>query len=816
VIKLETIYIEELRGIRKLKLELGQKTFAISGPNGSGKSGVIDAIEFGLTGQIGRLSGRGTKGLSVTEHGPHVDKSKFPEAAFVELKVYLPTLRKSATIMRTISEPKKPKITPFDPDIKAVLAKVAEHPELTLSRREILRFILIEPTKRSEEVQTILKLESVGHIRSALNTAHNRLQTALKGAIGQTKSAQETLQRHINIATLQAKDLIEAVNTRRKVLGVELIPALTADTKLDAGLTSEAGPPPFNKQSALRDLNALSEKFATFAEVGKSDCDGIIAGLKKLEDDPALFAALQDRALIEKGLDLVQGPACPLCDREWENEAALLAHLKAKFAKSDEAGKLQTALLKHGTALSGEIAKLTALISAVERIASGEQPSFAQSLSKWRGSLDELKGKLTSLDGLADVKSRIEDGWLGAPKNFAVSFASLTDKVNEKPDQTAMIDAQTFLSLAQTRLEDFRESRRKEKAAKIACDAAEATYETYCRVMEDELNQLYDDVQEEFSAFYRQINQDDESKFTAKLTPTAGRLDFDVNFYERGLFPPAAYHSEGHQDGMGVCLYLALMKRLLGDGFSLALLDDVVMSVDSGHRREFCRLLKTNFPDTQFIITTHDRLWAEQMKSEGLVTAKTSIAFYGWSIETGPLVESNEEIWQEIEGSLVKGKVGAAAGTLRRHLEYLASVLADGVGGQPRYHADGNYDLGELLPAALSRVKKLFGQAADAAQSWSNDTEKATALTLKDALSKATTATNIEQWAVNKAIHYNAWANFDKNDFAPVVSAFKALLDCLRCKICDSWLYVVPPRGTPEALRCNCGKVNLNLNSKAR
>src|SRR2546429_4550729 len=27
------------------------------------------------------------------------------------------------------------------------------------------------------------------------------------------------------------------------------------------------------------------------------------------------------------------------------------------------------------------------------------------------------------------------------------------------------------------------------------------------------------------------------------------------------LFPPGAYHSEGHQDSMGVCRYLALMKR---------------------------------------------------------------------------------------------------------------------------------------------------------------------------------------------------------------------------------------------------------------
>jgi hypothetical protein len=46
VIKIETAHIEEVRGIRKLDIDFGQATYAISGPNGSGKSGVIDAIEF--------------------------------------------------------------------------------------------------------------------------------------------------------------------------------------------------------------------------------------------------------------------------------------------------------------------------------------------------------------------------------------------------------------------------------------------------------------------------------------------------------------------------------------------------------------------------------------------------------------------------------------------------------------------------------------------------------------------------------------------------------------------------------------------------
>jgi len=271
VIKLETAHIEEVRGIRKLDLDFGKKTFAISGPNGSGKSGVIDAIEFGLTGQIGRLTGRGTKGLSVSEHGPHVDKTKFPDAAFVELRVFLPDIGKSATITRKVSSPKKPKIEPADSDVIAVLAEVADHPEIMLSRREILRFILVEPTKRSEEIQTLLKLDEIGQTRSALNTAQNKLDTAQRTAAAQVQSRRDALQLHLQIATLHSQDLLEAVNKRRKVLGLSELPDLTADTKLDTGLSAAAKMPDFNKQSALRDLKALSDSAKGFPDLAKTE-----------------------------------------------------------------------------------------------------------------------------------------------------------------------------------------------------------------------------------------------------------------------------------------------------------------------------------------------------------------------------------------------------------------------------------------------------------------------------------------------------------------------------------------------------------------
>ena len=816
MIKLESAHIEEVRGIRKLDLDFRREKFAISGPNGSGKSGVIDAIEFGLTGHIGRLTGSGTKGLSVSEHGPHVDKTKFPDAAFVELRVFLTGIGKSATITRKVTSPKKPKIEPADDDVKAALAEIADHPEITLSRRDILRFILVEPTKRSEEIQTILKLDEIGQTRSALNTAQNKLQTVHKTATAQVKSARTTLQLHLQIPTPRAEDLLETVNKRRKVLNLPEIAGLAADTRLDAGLSETAKTAEFNKESALRDLKALSDAAKEFPDLSKTEAAGIVAELAKLEADRALLAAFQRRSFIEKGLDLVDGPECPLCDTPWEDEQHLRDHLQAKLDKSELARKVQESLLNNGTAITEEAIRVVGLLTPIQKLAEGHgEGGFAQLLTVWKTDLEALKGNACNVEGLTGLKDRLTAGWLEIPEAFPKYLKALTEKLEAKPDQTATLDAQTFLTTAQLRLGDYREAMRTDKAADAASTSAKAAYDVYCSVLEDELNTLYSEVQEDFSTFYRAINEDDESTFTAKLTPSEGKLDLDVNFYERGLFPPAACHSEGHQDGMGVCLYLALMKRLFGDRFTFALLDDVVMSVDAGHRYQFCKLLKTRFPDTQFIITTHDRLWAEQMKSAGLVTAKTSIAFHGWTIDTGPLVESNQEIWDEITAALGKGKVEVAAAALRHHLEYVSRLLADQLGAPTQFRADGNYELGELLPSVVARMKTLCGKAADVAQSWGNDADKEAAGKRKAALSTSAGASNVENWAVNKAVHYNEWANFGKRDFEPVVTAFKELLGCFRCETCESWVHVTP-RGNPESLHCACNEISLNLMPKPK
>src|SRR5712692_1916560 len=115
MIKIESIRIQEFRGIRDLTLNLKGKNFAVCGPNGTGKSGVVDALEFALTGSISRLTGEGTDNLSVKDHAPHVDSRSSPAKARVTITATIPKVKKTVTIVRSVAAATSPVISPSDP-----------------------------------------------------------------------------------------------------------------------------------------------------------------------------------------------------------------------------------------------------------------------------------------------------------------------------------------------------------------------------------------------------------------------------------------------------------------------------------------------------------------------------------------------------------------------------------------------------------------------------------------------------------------------------------------------------------------------------
>ena len=157
--------------------------------------------------------------------------------------------------------------------------------------------------------------------------------------------------------------------------------------------------------------------------------------------------------------------------------------------------------------------------------------AFAKSL----GTVEEVLG----------YKARFEQSWIAAPPSLAAKLETLAAAVKAKPDQSASVAAHSFLTLAHDRLETSRQARRAEKRAQKAAQVGKIVYDTYCTVSEERLSALYDAVEGDFSDFYREINGEDEEAFKAKFEPTEGKLDLEVAFYDKGMYPPRRLPQRG-------------------------------------------------------------------------------------------------------------------------------------------------------------------------------------------------------------------------------------------------------------------------------
>ena len=171
-------------------------------------------------------------------------------------------------------------------------------------------------------------------------------------------------------------------------------------------------------------------------------------------------------------------------------------------------------------------------------------------------------------------------------------------------------------------------------------------------------------------------------------------------------------------------------------------------------------------------------------------------------------------MWTEIDDHLKKNDVRAAAALLRHYLEYLAGELCHRLRVPVEFRGDAQYQLGELLPAATVHMRKLYKGAKEAANSWNQKEVLGQVVGRESNFVILIDTSKAEQWQVNVAVHFNSWENLNKEDFAPVAKAFRELLNGFACSDCGKYLRVLPDRETPESLRCECGKVNLNLRKK--
>lgn len=813
MIRVESITIKEFRGIRSLTLDFKGRNFAVCGPNGTGKSGVVDALEFAITGNVSRLSGEGRGEISLKQHGPHVDRRSDPDKARVTLKVTIPSLNKTVTIERSLKSPASIQVTPNDQAVLDVLEQVTTHPEIVLSRRELIRYVLATPGKRAEEIQALLHLDQVEQVRVGLQKIANNCEKQLPPIDATVNQSRQNLLRAVGIPELTKDKLLAAANIQRVILGLPAFPDLIESVSLKDGMATPrpAKPQPIPKAQALADIGAAREALAEITSITTTNpVAEVTADLTALARDPAVATSVKRETFYTTGMELIETGDCPFCDTQWDLRE-LKRHVQDKLNHLEDVSEKRTAAEKKIAPLIAALRKAQATVNTLIGYAALTTPPVnVEAVRNYGTDCGAAVDRLTALLPIGETIAILAKVPI-VPQPVLDAIGRVEKAVRVLPEPTKQDAAREWLIVAQERLDVWRDAMRKQKAAKEQAQRARQVSDIYASTNDKVLAGVYAAVEKELASLYGFVNRDDEDKFKAQLVPSMGKLGFDVDFYGRGFFPPGAYHSEGHQDSMGLCLYLALMRHLQGAEFTFAVLDDVLMSIDAGHRREVCTLLKKEFPNTQFIMTTHDPIWLRHMRTEGLIEGRSAVQFRGWSVDHGPTQWDDRDVWAEVDDQLNRNDVRAAAALLRYYLEYTSAELCHRLRAPVEFRGDARYQLGELLPAAVSRMRNFLRSAKAAASSWDQMDIVEQIASRESAFAASVAASNVEQWQVNVAVHYNSWDNLGKEDFRPVVKAFQDLLGEFTCAACKEYVRISPDRETPESLRCDCGKTNMNL-----
>jgi DNA repair exonuclease SbcCD ATPase subunit len=806
--------IKNVRGISDLLLKPEGRNILILGPNGSGKSSVVDAIDFLLTGRITRLTGKGTRGISFNAHGPHIDRAL--NDAVVRAKIQLPGDDEPVEIKRCMAKPdniicetsKKPVIEPI-----MAMAQRGQH---VLTRREILKYVTSDAKTRAQEIQELLDLTEIEDVRQSLVKAQNQTRNGFRVAEQSVDKAKSAVCATLQIPTYSTEVVLQSINQNRATLGGQPIATLNSNE-----IKKDLIPPIVVRGEQKVNLNLLEKDIQNLNavtlkqnQINISETDKKLREIaSKLRSDPRLIRALSLVKLTELGLELIdETGTCPLCDTKWP-PGKLNEKLKQRLSDARVAIQYSKKIKGLSDAIAGSVNRTIESIQKVKGVVQIlDLKNELHIIQNW---LHDLKGLLEAINNEKypdPLYSPEQVRRLLAPGNIGEVLTRIYAEAKAKyPEATPEQTAWDTLTRLQENLKALEIAQSELDTAKLFHKRASMLLDSYQTARDKILEKIYEDINGHFVDLYRQLHGTDEDGFAANIQPKGAGLNFEVDFYGRGKHPPHALHSEGQQDSMGLCLFLALSEQLTEGLIELIVLDDVVMSVDADHRRQICNLLASRFSNRQFLITTHDRTWAKQLRTENVVSRKGFIEFYNWKVDTGPRVNFEVDMWKRIKRDLDNNDVPGAAAKLRRGAEQFFELVCDALQVPVRYRMDRRYDLGTFFHAALGHYKYLLKKAKTAAESWGNTDQLEMLRELDTTRGQIHQRTNAEQWAVNASVHYNKWASFTRADFEPVVEAFQDLYDLFRCTSCGGMLRVVSNGAILTNVRCNCGQVNWNL-----
>lgn len=619
------VEIKSFRGIKNEEIDFKEKSLVLCGPNGTGKSSITQAFEYLFTGQISAL-----KKIQGVKH----DKAIIHKGDSKDDMIVKATIN-GFNIERSFKDGLK-----YDEEL-CELVDDFKNGSFILNRKKLLSFIESKPGERYKEITNLISFEKYDQIEKNLKQANDVFKTEIKI---KNEDIEEIYEELTGFYDCDKDEIYDKINETLKNNNLETIDEETDLKKfLKENKAIES-----NKLFTIN-IGSLDERYQRLLK----DYEDIT--LSELKSTHKLLSILDN----SKDYILSENPSkCPVCESDIDSDEIIkVIEPKIENVKNDlnilENWKLE---------IEGFRKELNNL--------NYELDSFNKSNPKYKFeySISEFSDDLKAFSNFDKKLSEMDKGLLNSLNEDVSALKEKYDADNETLNKT--LDNIFKLNEINDILKDLVKL---EKEFEIS----NTLFETFKDVKKEEITKILMEIKEYTSLFYNFIHEDDDINSPdinlKKKTPSV--LLFLL--FDGESSDPRSYSSEGHLDSLGLCIFLAFARVF--NKYNFMILDDIISTVDLEHKEQVIRLLFKYFDDYNFLITTHNKLWFEQLNRYSTSNNKrndfTFVEILNWDKIEGPKFSRKLTNKEYIEKYIELNDTYAAGNAIRRYLEFVLNDL---------------------------------------------------------------------------------------------------------------------------------------------
>jgi energy-coupling factor transporter ATP-binding protein EcfA2 len=676
-VRIEAIELKRFRGATApltIQFDGSRPLVLIFGENGSGKSTLVDALDFVCNQRYGSLEDRSS--AVPKRHLPSIGSTAGDLLVTLDAGGQRWIGRLESSGPRTSGPPVRPSVA-------------------VLRRSQVLRIINEQPKKRYEALGDLLGLPGIRGSEETLREATRDRENRLDEAARAKQQADEALQRLWEAEGSPSPDALSWGRQRAAADPASLAASLASR---DAFLSLLG-----RVEIVSGEVSATATEYE-LARATHLEAERLLGDAERLakKGSATLVDLLEDARRALAGHDPEQ---CPVCE-SGERVGGLATRIEVRLTDLKqlvEARSRATAAQLAADRSSSAVERATAIFTKTVRELA--ERARADSTLALRDALDwSFYPNLLDPNYEVATQSAKEAQQLWT----AIRQHGSPMKEGRDADQKALHQLTSIKQQVST-IES-------KTAAAKDLETSSKGLRQLLNVVEAQRKQFVDDLLAEIStkaqAMYARVHPgEDLGNVRFFLKPSAiGSLECDGTFEGSSGVPPQAYYSDSHLDTLGVCVFLALAQTAAA-GKTVAVLDDVLTSVDAPHAERLMKMLQDELQSfEQIIVTTHYRPWRERFRLRGADNVQL-IDLSLWTLARGIWPTKTTVKIEELRSLVAvspfdRQAVASKAGVFLEELLRLICMRYRGC--KVPLMAESNLTLGDLVSAIPSKLERVL------------------------------------------------------------------------------------------------------------